>query len=46
MLDAVAHALAVADMGDDDSPVRTLMLGPDRAGNMLEVIVLYFGRRT
>ena len=27
---------------DDDSPHRTLVLGPDRAGNMLEVIVLHF----
>ena len=42
MLHAVDHALVVADMGDDDSPVRTLVLGPDRAGNMLEVIVLHF----
>ena len=42
MLHAVVHALAIADLGDDDSPVRTLVLGPDRAGNMLEVIVLPF----
>ncbi len=42
MLHAVAHALVVADMGDDGSPARTLVLGPDRAGNKLEVIVLYF----
>jgi hypothetical protein len=39
---AVDRALIVADMGDDDSPVRTLVLGPDRAGNILEVIVLHF----
>jgi Ribbon-helix-helix protein, copG family len=37
---AVANPLVVADMGDDDSPLRTLVLGPDRSGNMLEVIVL------
>ena len=42
VLHAVDHALVVADMGDDDSPVRTLVLGPDRAGNMLEVIVVHF----
>jgi hypothetical protein len=42
VLHAVAHALVVADLGDDDSPIRTLVLGPDRAGNMLEVIVLHF----
>ena len=29
-------------MGDDESPLRTLVLGPDRAGNMVEVIVLHF----
>ena len=38
---AIAHALAVADLGDEDAPVRTLVLGPDRAGNMFEVIVLH-----
>ena len=39
---AVANAFMVADMGDDESPLRTLVLGPDRSGNMLEVIVLHF----
>jgi hypothetical protein len=39
---AIAHSLVVADLGDDGAPVRTLVLGPDRAGNMLEVIVLHF----
>ena len=42
VLDAVTHALVVADLGDDDSPLRTLVLGPNRPGNMLEVIVLHF----
>ena len=42
MLHAVANALVVADMGDDESPLRTLVLGSDRSGNMLEVIVFYF----
>ena len=42
MLHAVAHATVVADMGDDSSPIRTLVLVPDHAGNMLEVIVLRF----
>jgi hypothetical protein len=40
VLRAVAHTLVVADLGDDDSPIRTRVLGPDRSGNMLEVIVL------
>jgi uncharacterized DUF497 family protein len=39
---AIAHSVVVADLGDDDAPVRTLVLGPGRAGNMLEVIVLRF----
>ena len=38
---AVANAVVVADMGDDESPLRTLVLGPNRSGNMLEVIVLH-----
>ena len=42
VLHSVALALVVADMGDDESPLRTLILGPDRSGNMLEVIVLHF----
>ena len=42
VLHAVANALVVADMGDDESPLRILVLGPDRSGNMLEVIVLHF----
>ena len=41
VLHAVAHALVVADMGDE-SPLRTLVLGPGHAGNMIEVIVLHF----
>lgn len=42
MLHAVDGALVVADLGDDDSPSRALIVGPDRAGNLLEVIVLQF----
>jgi uncharacterized DUF497 family protein len=36
------HAQVVADLDDDTTPARTLVLGPDRAGNMVELIVLYF----
>lgn len=35
---AVAHALAIEDIGED--PDRWLVIGPDRAGNLLELVVL------
>jgi hypothetical protein len=35
---AVRHALAIEEIGDD--PVRYLVLGPDMAGNLLELVVL------
>jgi hypothetical protein len=35
---AVVHALAVDQVGDD--PDRFLVLGPDRAANLLELVVL------
>lgn len=38
MLHAVANALVVEDVGED--PDRWLVIGPDRAGNLLEVVVL------
>ncbi len=28
------------NIGQDDEPVRSLHLGPDRAGNLLEIVVL------
>ncbi len=37
-LHAIDHALAIEDAGED--PDRWLVLGPDRAGNLLEVVVL------
>ena len=42
MLHAVNHPVASFDLGHDDSPRRRLVIGPDRAGNLLEVIVLVF----
>ena len=39
---ALAHALVEFDVGDDDSPTRRLVLGPDQAGNLLEIVVLRF----
>jgi len=38
ILHAVNHAIIVDEVGDD--PVRWLVLGPDRAGNLLELVVL------
>lgn len=38
ILHAINHALAIEDAGED--PDRWLVIGPDRAGNLLEVVVL------
>ena len=38
MLHAIGNAIAVEDLGDD--PDRWLVIGPDRAANLLEIIVL------
>ncbi len=38
---ALAHAVAWAELGDD--PPRYLLAGPDRAGNLLELVVLVLG---
>jgi hypothetical protein len=38
MRHAVEHSIAVEDLGDD--PDRWLVIGPDPAGNLLEVVVL------
>lgn len=35
---AIDHPLAIDDLGDD--PDRWLVIGPDRAGNLLELVVL------
>ncbi len=35
---AIDHAIAFADAGDE--PARWLVVGPDRAGHLIEVIVL------
>ena len=39
---AVDHQLVVNDLGDDDSPYRLLVIGPDQSGNLLEIVVLIF----
>lgn len=42
----IVHALGrvavECEVGEDESPRRWLVLGPDRAGNMLELVVLVF----
>lgn len=35
---AVSHAIAWLEVGDD--PVRYLLVGPDHAGNLIELVVL------
>ena len=37
---AFNRAVVVADLEGDEAPWRQLIIGPDRAGNMLELIVL------
>lgn len=37
---AVEHPLVVADLDPEGDPLKVLVIGPDRAGNLLEVIVL------
>ncbi len=38
ILHAIDYSLAIEDAGDD--PDRWFVIGPDRAGNLLEVVVL------
>lgn len=39
------HALVVVDLEPDSDPPRVLAIGPDQAGNLLEVIWLEFPDR-
>ncbi len=41
ILHAVASSLVIDDLGED--PDRWLVIGPDRAGNLLEIVVLIAG---
>ena len=38
ILHAINHAITVDEVGDD--PERWLVLGPDQAGNLLELVVM------
>lgn len=37
---AIEHPVVVADIDPDADPPKLLAIGPDRAGNLLEVVVL------
>ena len=37
---AVDHALVVVDLDSDADPPKFLVIGPDQAGNVIEVILL------
>lgn len=36
----MAHRLFIADLWEEGPPWRVLYLGPDRAGNLLEVVTI------
>ena len=40
ILHATEHALVVVDLDPEGDPPKVLVVGPDRAGNLLEVIIL------
>ena len=40
VLHAVVHEAVSIDLDPDADPPKILVIGPDRAGNLLEVIVL------
>jgi hypothetical protein len=39
---AIEHALVVVDLEPEADPPRVLAIGPDRAGNLLEIVWLEF----
>ena len=41
ILPAVRHAVAGRRLDQDDALPRTIVLGPDRAGNLLEIVVVH-----
>ena len=38
---ALAYARAVSRLEPDEGLARTLLIGPDRAGNLLELVILH-----
>jgi len=45
IIHAADHALVVVDLAPDADPPRVLAIGPDQAGNLLEIIWLEFPER-
>ena len=43
MTHAVEHALTIIDLEPEGDPPKVLAIGPDAAGNMLEIIMLDLG---
>ena len=41
MLHALAYPRAISRVEPDEGLARTLVIGPDRAGNLLELVVLH-----
>lgn len=39
---AIENAIVVADLEPDADPPKILVIGPDRSGNLLEIIILEF----
>ena len=46
ILHALDHAIVVVDLDPDADPPRVLAIGPDGAGNLLEIIWLELDERT
>lgn len=40
ILHAIEHSLVSTDLEPDADPPKSLTIGPDRAGNMIEVVLL------
>ncbi len=41
VLHAIEHSMVSTDLEPDADPPRILIIGPDRAGNLIEVVLLH-----
>lgn len=39
---AISHAIVIVDLDPDEEPPKVLAIGPDHAGNLLEIIWVEF----